>query len=117
MRSSGTTGFTVPPLWPAWPPLAAQALRARRFLQSVAGRRLAAVRAVLVQPTFEFRDLLAQLRILSPQRNTVVPKSRVLPPNAIEVTSQRIDQDLDVGRTVHSPLDSELCELVPRNRR
>src|ERR1700689_5180376 len=91
--------------------LAAQALRARRFLQPVAGRRLAAVRAVLVQPTFEFRDLLAQLRVLSPQRNTVVPKSRVLPPNAIEVTSERIDQDLNVGRTIHPSLDSDSCDL------
>src|SRR6202789_2187091 len=117
MRSSGTTGFTVPPLWPAWPPLAAQALRARRFLQSVAGRRLAAVRAVLVQPTFEFRDLLAQLGVLSPQRSAFVPKSRIFPPNAIEITSERIDQDLNVGRTIHSSLDSDLRDLVSTNRR
>ena len=48
--------------------LAAQAAgNARRLLQAVARGRLAAVRAVLVQPTFEFRDLLAQLGVLSPQ--------------------------------------------------
>src|SRR5271154_7145339 len=96
--------------------LAAQAFRARRFLQSVAGRRLAAVRAVLVQPTFEFRDLLAQLGVLSPQRSVFVPKSRVLPPNAIEVTSKRIDQGLNVRRTIHPSLESDSPDLVPTNR-
>src|SRR5271170_1169926 len=65
MRSGLATCLNVRPLWPTWPPLflpdLPRSFRARRLLQSVAGRRLAAVRAVLVHPTFEFRDLLAQL--------------------------------------------------------
>src|SRR5271154_2697928 len=96
--------------------LAAPGFRARRVLQSLAGGGLAAVRAVLVQPTFEFRDLLAQLGVLSPQRSAFVPKSRVLPPNAIEVTSKRIDQGLNVRRTIHPSLESDSRDLVPTNR-
>jgi hypothetical protein len=42
---------------------------ARRLLQAVARRRLAAVRAVLVQSTPEIRDLLAQGRVLKDRSN------------------------------------------------
>src|SRR5208283_5926828 len=55
--------------------LAARAARdARRLLQAVARRRLAAVRAVLVQLTPEVRDLLAQRRVLRPQNLNLAPQ-------------------------------------------
>ena len=45
-----------------------QALHPYRLLQSIARRRLAAVRAVQSEPTLKFRDPGFQRRVFSPQR-------------------------------------------------
>jgi hypothetical protein len=116
------TCLNVRPLWPTWPPLFLPDLPRRLFVRggffspSLDGGLLL-FELFLFQPTFEFRDLLAQLGVLSPQRSVFVPKSRVLPPNAIEVTSKRVDQGLNVGRTIHPSLESDSRDLVPTNRR
>ena len=58
-------------LWRGWTTAANadayEELLMRRLRQAVARRRLAAVRAVLVQSTPKVRDLLAQGRVLRPQ--------------------------------------------------
>ena len=45
-----------------------QALHPYRLLQSIARRRLAAVRAVQSEPALKFRDPCFQRRVFSPQR-------------------------------------------------
>jgi len=62
-------------------PAAQAAGDARRLLQPVARRRLAAVRAVLVQLTPKLRRLLAQSRVLHPQNFNLAPKRRNQVPN------------------------------------
>jgi hypothetical protein len=79
--------------------LAAQAAgNARRLLQAVARRRLAAVRAVLVQLTPEIRDAWRNAAFLSPQNLNLAP--------------QRVDQVANLGSENHSYLDS--CFPTPR---
>ena len=58
---------------------------ARRLLQAVARRRLAAVRTVLVQLTPKVRDLLAQRRVVRPQNlNLALQRSNQIPNLGLE---------------------------------
>ena len=60
MRSGLATCFSVPPLWPTWPPLFLPDLPRRLFVRggffspSLDGGLL--LFELFVQPTFEFRD-------------------------------------------------------------
>ena len=81
--------------------LAAQAAgHARRLRQAVARRRLAAVRAVLVQSTLKVRDLLAQGRVLRPQ--------------ILNLPLQRGDQIPNLGLENYPYLDSYLPAPRPK---
>ncbi len=82
--------------------LAAQgAGNARRFFQPVARRRLAAVRAVRLQPAPKLRYLLAQRRVLRAQNLNLALKRR--------------NQIANLGAEKHSYVDSYFPIAVPRN--
>src|SRR5271166_3433053 len=74
----------------------------RRLLQAVARRRLAAVRAVLVQLTPKLRDLLAQRRVVRPQNLNLAP--------------QRANQSRSSGRRILHTLTHTSPPRVPKNR-
>ena len=83
--------------------LAAQAAGdARRLLQAVARRRLAAVRAVLVQLTPEVRHFLAQRRVLNPQN--------------LNLALQRANQVANSGRRIIHTLTHASLLRVTKNR-
>jgi hypothetical protein len=81
----------------------AQARYARRFLQPVARRRLAAVGTVQSKPAFEFGDMSPQCRDLGRlrcnQRNKLFPRW------------------LDRRVAIHRILESELASVVHKNLR
>src|ERR1700719_5021321 len=86
---------------------------ARRLLQSVAGGRLAAVRAVLAQLTTKARDLIPQAGVLASQGCNLFPKRRVLSPKHLHLAAKRVDQLLNLGRTTHPHLDSHFAPCRP----
>ena len=98
-RSPGMSRLPAAPL----ARLAAQAAgHARRLRQAVARRRLAAVRAVLVQSTPKVRDLLAQGRVLRPQ--------------ILNLPLQRSNQIPNLGPENNSIPNSYLPAPRPKNR-
>ena len=78
-----------------------QALHPYRLLQSVARRRLAAVRAVQSEPALKFRDPCFQRRVFSPQRRN--QRDQFLPGR------------LAFRFANHSILESETASAVERN--
>src|SRR4051812_3182987 len=83
---------------------------ARRLFQTIAGWRLAAVGAGLVQPALQFGHKLLEGSIF-------LAESRVFRPQGIDITSQRADQVCQGWGLVHPCLESWQRRARQQNRR
>src|SRR4051795_9356421 len=83
---------------------------ARRLFQTIAGWRLAAVGAGLVQPALQFGHKLLEGSIF-------LAESRVFRPQGIDITSQRADQVCQGWGLVHPSLESWQRRERKQNRR